>query len=103
MKDYSILIQNTTDKKYFSSGFTDQEDSQIYYHIEDFVFPDGYADGEYRYYVLSKTDKEITADNNHIYVDGEEVEPLATGLMVLGEYKKPVDQYNKKETFIQYE
>ena len=103
MTDYKILIQNTTDKQYFVSGFTDQEDSKIYYHIEEFVFPEGYPDGEYRYYVIPKTSEEITADNNHIYVAGEEIEPLATGLMVLGEYSKPVDQYNKKDTFIQYE
>lgn len=103
MKDYSIVIQNTTGKQYFSSGFTDLEDSKIYYHIEDFVFPDGYPDGEYRYYIIPHTDKEITADNNHIYVDGKEVDVIATGLMVLGEYKNPNSQYNKKETFIQYE
>ena len=103
MKDYSIVIQNTTDKRYFTSGFTDQEDSKIYYHIEEFVFPEGYAEGEYRYYVLPKTDEEITADNNHVYIGGNEVEPLATGLMVLGHYKNPNSQYNKKDTFIQYE
>lgn len=103
MRNYNILIQNTTDKRYFTSGFTDLEDSKIYYHLEDFVFPTGYPDGEYRYYVVAETDKEITADNNIIYVDGVETEPLATGLMVLGQYKKPNSQYNKKDTFIQYE
>ena len=54
-------------------------------------------------YVLPKTDEEITADNNHVYIGGNEVEPLATGLMVLGHYKNPNSQYNKKDTFIQYE
>ena len=103
MKNYSLVIQNTTDKKYFVSGFTDQEDSKIYYHIKRFVFPEGYADGEYRYYVMPETDKEITADNDNIYFDGVRVEPLATGLICLGEYKNPNTQYNKKETFIQYE
>ena len=103
MKDYKLVIQNTTDKQYFSSGFTDVEDSKIYFHLEDFVFPDGYPDGEYRYYVMPFTEKEITADNDHIYFDGEEVEPIATGLMVLGEYQNTNSQYNNKETFIQYE
>lgn len=103
MKNYNILIQNTTDKRYFVSGFTDQEDSKIYYHIEDFVFPDGYPDGEYRYYILPDTDEEITADNNIVYINGVKTEPLATGLMVLGEYRNPHTQYNKKDEFIQYE
>lgn len=103
MTDYKILIQNTTDKQYFVSGFTDQEDSKIYYHVKNFVFPNGYPDGEYNYFILPNTDKEITVDNHIIYIDGKEVEPLATGLICLGEYKNPNSQYNKKETFIQYE
>lgn len=103
MKNYKLVIQNTTDKKYFISDFIDQEDSKIYYHIRKFVFPDGYPDGEYRYYVLPQTDKEITVDNDIIYLDDKVFEPLATGIMTLGEYKNPNSQYNKKETFIQYE
>lgn len=103
MKNYTLVIQNTTDKRYFATGMTDQEDSKIYYHVESFVFPDGFSDGEYRYYVLPETDKEVTADNDHIYFDGEEVEAIATGLMVLGKYQNPNSQYNKKQEFIQYE
>lgn len=103
MKNYKLVIQNTTDKSFFITDFVDEEDSKIYYHIESFVFPDGYPDGEYRYYVLPPTDKEITVDNDIIYFDGEVFEPLATGLIVLGDYKNPNSQYNKKETFIQYE
>jgi len=103
MKDYKLIIQNTTDKQYFITEFTDQEDSKIYYHIKGFVFPEGYNDGEYRYYVLPWTEKEITLDNDIVYLDGEVFEPLATGLIVLGNYKNPNTQYNKKETFIQYE
>ena len=103
MKDYKLIIQNTTDKRYFITDFTDQEDSKIYYHIESFVFPDGYQDGEYRYYVLPMTDKEITLDNDIVYFDGKVFEPLATGFIILGEYKNPNVTYNKKETYIQYE
>jgi len=103
MKDYKLIIQNTTDKQYFITEFTDQEDSKIYYHIKSFVFPEGYKDGEYRYYVLPWTEKEITLDNDIVYLDGKVFEPLATGLITLGEYKNPNTQYNKKETFIQYE
>lgn len=103
MKKYTLVVQNTTDKTYFVTDFTDKEDSKIYYHIESFVFPDGHADGEYRYYVMPLTELEVTADNNHIYFDGVEVEPIATGLMGLGSYKNPNKQYNKKQDYIQYE
>lgn len=103
MRDYKLLVQNTTDKRYFVTGFTDEEDSEIYYHIKDFVFPDGWPDGEYTYFVLADTDGEVTVDNHIIYVAGVETEPLATGLMVLGEYRNPHTQYNKKDEYIQYE
>ena len=34
MTDYKILIQNTTDKKYFVMPMTDLDDSEIYYHVK---------------------------------------------------------------------
>ena len=103
MKNYTIVVQNTMDKTFFSNVFSDVEDSNIYYHIRGFVFPVGFADGEYRYYVLPETNKEITVDNDHIYFDGNEVKPLATGLMILGNYVNRSVQYNKKQEYIQYE
>ena len=103
MTDYKILVQNTTSKKYFVMPIVDQDDSEIYYHIKGFVFPDGWEDGEYNYFIMPYTDGEITADNHLIYVDGKEAEPLATGLIILGNYKNPTTQYNDKQTFIQYE
>lgn len=103
MTDYKILIQNTTDKKYFVMPITDLDDSEIYYHVKGFVFPEGWPDGEYNYFIMPFTEGEITVDNHLIYVDGKEVEPLATGLIVLGNYKPTATQYNNKETFIQYE
>lgn len=103
MKDYKILVQHTTSKQYFVEEIVDLEDSEIYYHVKGFYFPEGSEDGEWNYFIMPYTEGEITADNHLIYVDGKETEPLATGLIILGNYKPTNTQYNNKETFIQYE
>ncbi len=100
---YSLIIAQTFGKNWFQTDEVDVGDSQIYFHFENFNFPNNFKQGEYRYFLVPFCSGYVL-ENNKVFLDGEEILPLATGLIQYGPYKRENSYYgNNEKRFIEYE
>lgn len=101
---YSLIIASTFTRNWFKTDVVDMEDSSIYFHFENFNFPNNFKQGEYRYFLVPFCSGYVL-ENNKVYLDGEEILPLATGLIQYGAYKSRNDYYtgNNEKKYLEYE
>lgn len=98
---YTFIYQNTVNHDWFKADVHSSGISSTYIRI-GFEIDAKAQKGEYRYFLIPHTDGVIKVVNNKIYVDGQEIIPLCSGLLLYGEYNHTEQQYNKETEFIQY-